>query len=100
MSFLPSVRLTACRIITHSEEIAFYGGHEREKAIIMSKFSAIVKHMNNMFVKYFYMGIFDGFLVKYGAVMLGYAVLGLPVFGPGSEEVAILFNRTLFCHFM
>jgi len=42
--------------------------------------------MNNMFLKYFYMGIFDGFLVKYGAVMLGYAVLGLPVFGPGSEE--------------
>lgn len=25
-------------------------------------------------------------LVKYGAVMVGYAVLGLPVFGPGAEE--------------
>lgn len=32
------------------------------------------------------MGTFDSMLVKYGAVMVGYAVLGLPVFGPGSEE--------------
>ena len=32
------------------------------------------------------MGVFDSMLVKYGAVMVGYAVLGLPVFGPGKEE--------------
>jgi ATP-binding cassette subfamily D (ALD) protein 3 len=32
------------------------------------------------------MGIFDSILVKYGAVMIGYTVVGLPVFGPGSEE--------------
>ena len=27
------------------------------------------------------MGMFDGLLVKYGSVMAGYAVMGLPVFG-------------------
>lgn len=32
------------------------------------------------------MGIFDSMLVKYGAVMIGYTVVGLPVFGPGSAE--------------
>ena len=32
------------------------------------------------------MGIFDSLLVKYGAFMVGYTVLGLPVFGPGSEK--------------
>jgi len=31
------------------------------------------------------MGIFDSMLVKYGAVMIGYTVVGLPVFGPNSE---------------
>lgn len=36
--------------------------------------------------KKMYMGVFDSMLVKYGAVMMGYAVLGLPVFGPGAEE--------------
>lgn len=25
-------------------------------------------------------------LVKYGATLVGYAIVGLPVFGPGSEE--------------
>lgn len=32
------------------------------------------------------MGTFDSMLVKYGAVMVGYSVVGLPVFGPGSKE--------------
>lgn len=32
------------------------------------------------------MGIYDSMLVKYGAVMVGYTVVGLPVFGPNSEE--------------
>jgi ATP-binding cassette subfamily D (ALD) protein 3 len=36
--------------------------------------------------KKLYMGVFDSMLVKYGAVMVGYAVLGLPVFGPGAAE--------------
>jgi len=31
------------------------------------------------------MGVFDSMLTKYGAVMVGYAVVGLPVFGPGSK---------------
>jgi ATP-binding cassette subfamily D (ALD) protein 3 len=32
------------------------------------------------------MGIFDSMLVKYGAVMVGYSIVGLPVFGPGREK--------------
>jgi ATP-binding cassette subfamily D (ALD) protein 3 len=32
------------------------------------------------------MGVFDSMLVKYGAVMVGFAVLGLPVFGPNNKE--------------
>ena len=36
--------------------------------------------------KKFWMGIFDSMLVKYGAVLVGYSILGLPVFGPGSKE--------------
>ena len=31
------------------------------------------------------MGSFDGLLVKYGSVMAGYAVMGLPVFGMNKE---------------
>ena len=32
------------------------------------------------------MGVFDSMLVKYGAFMVGYGVLGLPVFGPHASE--------------
>jgi len=32
------------------------------------------------------MGCFDAMLTKYGAVLVGYAVLGIPVFGPKKEE--------------
>lgn len=32
------------------------------------------------------MGVIDSMLVKYGAVLVGYAIVGLPVFGPGSTE--------------
>ena len=39
-----------------------------------------------MLFKRFLMGIYDSMLVKYGAVMVGYAVLGMPVFGPKKER--------------
>jgi ATP-binding cassette subfamily D (ALD) protein 3 len=32
------------------------------------------------------MGIYDSMLVKYGAFMVGYTVIGLPVFGPRRHE--------------
>ena len=32
------------------------------------------------------MGGFNVILVKYGATMVAYTILGLPVFGPGSKE--------------
>lgn len=31
------------------------------------------------------MGVFDSMLVKYGAFMVGYGVLGLPVFGSNAN---------------
>ena len=48
-----------------------------------------------MLFKRFLMGIYDSMLVKYGAVMVGYSVLGLPVFGPGKEKyLANTLNNT------
>ena len=36
--------------------------------------------------KRFWMGIIDSILVKYGALIVGYTILGLPVFGPQSSK--------------
>ena len=71
--------------MNHSEEIAFYNGSEWEKERINDKFAELINHVKYVLHKRFLMGIFDSLLVKYGAVMVGYTVVGLPVFGPGRE---------------
>jgi ATP-binding cassette, subfamily D (ALD), member 3 len=73
-------------LINHSEEIAFYNGSNWEKTKINGKFNDLKNHIDKMLFKRFLMGIYDSMLVKYGAVMVGYAVLGLPVFGPNKEK--------------
>jgi ATP-binding cassette subfamily D (ALD) protein 3 len=43
-----------------------------------------MSHVKYVLSQRFFMGIFDSMLAKYGAVMIGYTVVGLPVFGPNS----------------
>lgn len=50
------------------------------------KFSELVGHIKYVIFKKYLMGIFDSMLVKYGAVTVGYSVVGLPVFGPNRAE--------------
>ena len=72
-------------LLSHSEEIAFYSGSDWEKVKINAKFRELLNHVKYVLHKKFLMGIFDSMLVKYGAVMVGYAIVGLPVFGPNSK---------------
>lgn len=76
-------------LITHSEEIAFYKGNKWEQKRINETFNELISHVNNIYKKKFYMGIFDSMLVKYGAVMIGYTILGLPVFSGRGERYGI-----------
>jgi ATP-binding cassette subfamily D (ALD) protein 3 len=73
-------------LLNHAEEISFYNGGDWEKTKINAKFYELINHIKYVLHKKFIMGIFDSMLVKYGAFMVGYTVVGLPVFGPGSEE--------------
>ena len=68
------------RIISHSEEIAFYGGAGREKEIVNGTFQKIVDHSNRVFFSRFGNGIVDSVLVKYCATQLAYYLLSRPVF--------------------
>lgn len=45
-------------------------------------------HIDSILYKKIFMGIFDSMVVKYGAVVVGYTVLGLPVFGPNRNKYA------------
>lgn len=73
-------------LLNHSEEIAFYNGSDWERMKIDEKFFELTAHIKDVLKRRFFMGIYDSMLVKYGAVMCGYTVVGLPVFGPGKEE--------------
>ena len=73
-------------LLQHSEEVAFYDGADWERRNIDGGFRKLYSHINYVLGKRFLMGIYDSMLVKYGAVMVGYTVVGLPVFGPNSKE--------------
>lgn len=79
-------------LLAHSEEIAFYNGADWEKKNINEGYDKLAAHINYVLNKRFFMGIFDSMLVKYGAVMVGYTVVGLPVFGPNSAEYLAKFG--------
>ena len=82
-------------LVNHSEEITFYRGNEWEKQrthVIMSK---LVKKVNEILFKRFYMGVFDGVFAKYGATMISYAVLGLPVFGRKNQNYSAVDTGTV-----
>jgi ATP-binding cassette subfamily D (ALD) protein 3 len=72
-------RMAHQRLITNSEEIAFYDGSKREKEIISRLFMGVYHHANYFNHLKFLVGIFDEFLVKYGASIIGYVILALPI---------------------
>eukprot|EP01116_Phalansterium_solitarium_P008385 TRINITY_DN2223_c0_g1_i1.p2 TRINITY_DN2223_c0_g1~~TRINITY_DN2223_c0_g1_i1.p2 ORF type:complete len:430 (-),score=198.35 TRINITY_DN2223_c0_g1_i1:127-1416(-) len=63
------------RVIQRAEEIAFYGGSEREKQIVTGSFNNIVKLSNKQYFLQLLMGVLDSYLVKYGASMVAYTML-------------------------
>ncbi|KAI9248117.1 ABC transporter transmembrane region 2-domain-containing protein [Helicostylum pulchrum] len=85
-------RFTHSRIITHSEEIAFYRGGEREKEVVNSTFEKISNHVRKVYTLRFLNGIFDSVLVKYCATMTAYYLLARPVFDPRYATKHMGFN--------
>jgi ABC-type uncharacterized transport system fused permease/ATPase subunit len=66
------------RIITNSEEIAFYDGSSKEKIIISNSLKSIFEHVSYFRYLKSFIDIFDGLLVKYWASIAGYGVLTAP----------------------
>lgn len=71
-------------VVNNSEEIAFYRGHEWENNRVDKSLVNLTRHISSVLWRRLYMGTIDNFLVKYGATMVAYGILALPVFGPRS----------------
>uniref|UniRef100_UPI0037E704A9 ATP-binding cassette sub-family D member 3a isoform X1 n=1 Tax=Semicossyphus pulcher TaxID=241346 RepID=UPI0037E704A9 len=66
------------RLITNSEEIAFYNGNVREKQTIYATFKKLVDHLHNFIFFRFSMGFVDSIIAKYLATVVGYLVVSRP----------------------
>ncbi|KAJ8376095.1 hypothetical protein SKAU_G00066750 [Synaphobranchus kaupii] len=71
-------RYVNSRLITNSEEIAFYNGNNREKQTIYQTFQKLVDHLHSFIYFRFTMGFVDSIIAKYLATVVGYLVVSRP----------------------
>ncbi|CAH2015661.1 unnamed protein product [Acanthoscelides obtectus] len=87
----PTARLTAeeqklegefrhinSRLITHSEEVAFYNGNTREKATLLASYNKLLNHLKKFLRFRVFMGIIDNLVTKYFASVVGFWAVSLP----------------------
>ncbi|KAF5272211.1 hypothetical protein FQA39_LY01293 [Lamprigera yunnana] len=75
------------RLITHSEEIAFYQGNLREKATLLSSFNKLVNHLRKFLRFRIVMGVTDNIIAKYVATVVGFWAVSIP-FMAGIDGIA------------
>ncbi|ELT92932.1 hypothetical protein CAPTEDRAFT_164747 [Capitella teleta] len=71
-------RYVNSRLITNSEEVAFYQGNKREQLTIMSSFNRLVDHLRTFIFFRFTMGFVDNIIAKYIATAVGFFVVSRP----------------------
>ncbi|XP_046879998.1 ATP-binding cassette sub-family D member 3a isoform X1 [Hypomesus transpacificus] len=79
-------RYVNSRLITNSEEIAFYNGNLREKQTIHATFNKLVDHLHNFIFFRFSMGFVDSLIAKYLATVVGYLVVSRPFLNPSDTR--------------
>lgn len=71
-------RYVNSRLITNSEEVAFYQGNKREHNIIVATFGKLAQHASNFIFFRMQMGFIDSIIAKYIATVIGYLVVSRP----------------------
>ncbi|KAF9347817.1 hypothetical protein BGX34_002860 [Mortierella sp. NVP85] len=89
-------RFTHSRVIENAEEIALFGGHEVEKAILDRNYFALIKHVNRIFRMRVWHGMLEDFIIKYFWGAMGLVICSIPVFFklPGQSGGADIGGRT------
>eukprot|EP00923_Selenidium_pygospionis_P045972 GHVN01079357.1.p1 GENE.GHVN01079357.1~~GHVN01079357.1.p1 ORF type:complete len:519 (+),score=90.49 GHVN01079357.1:1598-3154(+) len=83
------LRSAYASISLHSQEIAFYRGNNFERHRLKKIIFRLKKHITQTLQQRLAMGCFDSLLVKYGAVLLAYIVLGGPSLYPSAVGALI-----------
>ena len=74
------LRFVNSRLITNSEEIAFYQGNARERRTIFQAFDRLVAHLRKLLLFRFSVGFVDNIVAKYIATMVGFVAVSRPFF--------------------
>ncbi|CAG9862757.1 unnamed protein product [Phyllotreta striolata] len=102
----PTARLTAVeqklegefrhinsRLITHSEEVAFYNGNLREKATLMASYNKLLNHLRKFLRFRVLMGIADNIVAKYFAGVVGFFAVSMPFMTKGHRFTTLDTNE-------
>lgn len=68
------------RLITHSEEIAFYQGNNREKLTMLASFHKLTRHLRKFLEFRVMIGFLDNIVGKYIATVVGFYAVSMPFF--------------------
>ncbi|GIY94203.1 ATP-binding cassette sub-family D member 3 [Caerostris extrusa] len=82
------LRYVNSRLITNSEEIAFYRGHEREKVTMLQAFQRLVHHLKMSLHFNFTMGFIDNIIARYWATVVGYILISRPFLGTRKNNLS------------
>uniref|UniRef100_A0A1Y1M2Q2 ABC transporter domain-containing protein n=1 Tax=Photinus pyralis TaxID=7054 RepID=A0A1Y1M2Q2_PHOPY len=66
------------RIITYSEEIAFYHGNEKEKLTVLTSFNKLMGHIRKFLRFQIVMGFVENIVAKYFAISVGFLSMSIP----------------------
>lgn len=81
-------RYVNSRLITHSEEIAFYRGNKKEQYVITQTFERLIDHLRTFHQFRFGLGVIDSIIAKYIATVVGYLVVSRPFFDMANPKMA------------
>ncbi|XP_047521044.1 ATP-binding cassette sub-family D member 3 [Pieris napi] len=73
-------RYVNSRLITNSEEVAFYQGNRREQLTLLSSFYKLTRHLRNFLNFRVAMGFIDNIVAKYIAIVIGFYAVSRPFF--------------------
>ncbi|KAJ1522243.1 hypothetical protein ONE63_002549 [Megalurothrips usitatus] len=66
------------RLITNSEEIAFYNGNSREKLTMLASFKKLTDHLRKFLEFRTIVGVVDNIVAKYFATVVGFVAFSVP----------------------
>lgn len=92
-------RFVNSRLITYSEEIAFYQGNNREQLTLLASFYKLTRHLRNFLNFRVAMGFIDNIIAKYIAITVGFYAVSRPFFTAGHNLLTTGTENDRFKHY-